>query len=178
MKEIYLAGGSFWGLQKYLNLIFGVLKTEVGYVNGKNYRTSYPRIDKTGHAEAVRVLYNSKVLPLEKLLEYYYDVINPTSLNKQGKDVGREYRSGIYYTDKQDVITIINLAKDSNKRELVPTTIQVYFPGPDDLIDLNTFDTRMELANSINDYKKTYKCEVEYAEKSNYVGKITITKIE
>lgn len=78
----------------------------------------------------------------------------------------------------QDVITIINLAKDSNKRELVPTTIQVYFPGPDDLIDLNTFDTRMELANSINDYKKTYKCEVEYAEKSNYVGKIIITKIE
>ena len=78
----------------------------------------------------------------------------------------------------QDVITIINLAKDSNMRELVPYTIKVYYPGPEDLIDLNTFDIKRELSNSINDYKRNYKCEVEYAEKSNYVGKITITKIE
>ena len=78
----------------------------------------------------------------------------------------------------QDVITIINLAKDSNNRELVPVTIQVCYPGPDYSLDLNTFDTKRELSDSINDYKKIYKCEVEYAEKSNYVGKIIITKIE
>lgn len=94
-----------------------------------------------------------------------------------------EYNQQFFnYEDKelriQDVITVINLAKDTNKRELVPVTIQVYYPGPDDLIDLDTFDTKRELSNSINDYKKKYKCEVEYAEKSNYVGKIVITKIE
>lgn len=116
MKEIYLAGGSFWGLQKYLNLIFGVLKTEVGYVNGRNYRTSYPRIDKTGHAQAVRVLYNSKVLPLEKLLNFFYDAIDPTTTNKQGKDIGKQYRTGIYYTDKTEVPTIVKSLEELQKK--------------------------------------------------------------
>ena len=125
MKEIYLAGGSFWGLQKYLNLIFGVLKTEVGYANGKTKKTNYASIKKTDHVQTVKVLYNYKVLPLEKLLEYYYDVINPTSLNKQGKDVGREYRSGIYYTDKQDVITIIKSLEKLQKQNPRKIVIEV-----------------------------------------------------
>lgn len=125
MKEIYLAGGSFWGLQKYLNLIFGVLKTEVGYANGKTDKTSYKDIKKTGHAEVVKVIYNHKVLPLEKLLEYFYDVINPTSVNKQGKDIGREYRSGIYYTDKKDVVTIIKSLEKLQKQNPRKIVIEV-----------------------------------------------------
>ena len=125
MKEIYLAGGSFRGLQKYLNLIFGILKTEVGYVNGKTKTTNYSDIKKTDHAEAVKVLYNDKVLPLEKLLEYFYDVINPTSVNKQGKAVGREYRSGIYYTDKRDVPIIIKSLEKLQKQNPRKIVVEV-----------------------------------------------------
>ena len=125
MKEIYLAGGSFWGLQKYFDLIFGVIKTEVGYVNGLSKTTNYKDLKNTGHAQAVKILYNHKVLPLEKLLEYYYDVINPTSENKQGKAVGKEYRSGIYYTFKEDIDIIIKSLEKLQKQNPRNIVIEV-----------------------------------------------------
>ena len=107
MREIFLAGGCFWGVQKYFDLIFGVIKTEVGYANGKNAVTNYKKLDITDHTETVKIIYNPHVLPLEKLLNYYFEIIDPTSINKQGKDIGRQYRTGIYYTDKNDVPIII-----------------------------------------------------------------------
>lgn len=123
MKEIYLAGGCFWAVQKYFDLVFGVLKTEVGYINGKTARTNYEKITITDHAEAVKILYNPHVLSLKTLLEYYYEIIDPTSINKQGKDRGRRYRTGIYYTDKEDVPVIIksleNLQKDYPKKIVI-----------------------------------------------------------
>ena len=69
MKEIYFSGGCFWGLQKYFNLIFGVLNTEVGYVNGEGNQTNYLSIEKTGHAEAVHIIYNDEIISLEELLD-------------------------------------------------------------------------------------------------------------
>ena len=109
MREIFLAGGSFWGLQKYFDLIFGVLKTEVGYANGKTTITNYHKLNITDHVEVVKIIYNSNILNLEKLLQYFFEIIDPRSLNKQGKDEGRRYRTGIYYTDKNDVPIIINV---------------------------------------------------------------------
>jgi peptide methionine sulfoxide reductase msrA/msrB len=80
MKEIYLAGGCFWGTEKYLSLVSGVLTTEVGYANGATPNPSYKDVcSGSGHAEVVRVEYDEKVLPLSELLEIYYESINPTA---------------------------------------------------------------------------------------------------
>lgn len=106
-KELFLAGGCFWGLEQYLELIHGVLDTEVGYANGKYPSPTYHEVcNGSGHAEVVKVVYNSYLLSLEQLLLFYYDVIDPVSLNKQGNDIGIQYRTGIYYTDPSDLETI------------------------------------------------------------------------
>ena len=103
MAEIYLAGGCFWGLEKYLSEIKGVISTEVGYANGKKNNPNYEEVcqKNTGHAETVKVEYNSEILPLDFLLELFIEVINPFSLNKQGNDIGEQYRTGIYYLDDE-----------------------------------------------------------------------------
>ena len=101
-KEIYLAGGCFWGVQAYMDRIPGVIFTEAGYANGRTEETDYYSIDKTGHAETVYVVYDPTIIGLEKLLGYFYEIIDPVSLNRQGNDVGTQYRSGIYYVDESD----------------------------------------------------------------------------
>ncbi len=100
MKTIYIAGGCFWGVEKYIAEVHGVVGTEVGYANGASKSATYG--DGSGYAEAVKVDYDSSVAPLPFLLGLFYDVVDPTSVNKQGNDVGTEYRTGIYYTDPAD----------------------------------------------------------------------------
>ncbi|MDR2044404.1 MAG: peptide-methionine (R)-S-oxide reductase MsrB [Clostridium sp.] len=103
MKTIYLAGGCFWGLQKYLSLIQGVLITEVGYANGAAADPTYGQVCAgSGHAETVRVDYDESVITLTRLLDLYADAIDPTSVNRQGGDFGIQYRTGIYYVDETD----------------------------------------------------------------------------
>lgn len=108
MAEIYLAGGCFWGTEKYISSVRGVTFTEVGYANGTAENPSYEQVctGTTGHAETVHVKYDPDVLPLEFLLELYYESIDPTSVNRQGGDVGEQYRTGIYYTDPADLSVI------------------------------------------------------------------------
>lgn len=102
-KEIYLAGGCFWGLEQYLKAIDGVMTTEVGYANGRMENPTYHEVcNGSGHAEVVKVIYDARKLSLETLLNLYYDVIDPTSFHKQGKDRGIQYRTGVYYTDSKD----------------------------------------------------------------------------
>ena len=102
-RTIYLAGGCFWGCQKYFDLMDGVLKTEVGYANGRTANPSYEEVKRhAGHAETVRVVYDPERLPLRTLLEAYFRVIDPTSVNRQGGDEGIQYRTGIYYTAAAD----------------------------------------------------------------------------
>jgi methionine-S-sulfoxide reductase len=100
VKTIYLAGGCFWGLEKYVDQIHGVTATEVGYANGASASAKYG--DGSGYAEAVRVDYDPTVAPLPFLLRTFYRAIDPTSVDRQGNDVGVEYRSGIYYTEPAD----------------------------------------------------------------------------
>lgn len=108
MREIYLAGGCFWGTQHYFDCLAGVVKTEVGYANGRTANPTYEQVkhENTGHAETVKVVYDQEKITLEELLEWYYKVIDPISVNRQGGDVGVQYRTGIYYTDpaQKDVI--------------------------------------------------------------------------
>lgn len=101
MKTIYLAGGCFWGMQKFIDQFEGVLATEVGYANGPDTPPSYEDVcHDSGHAETVRVDYDEGKLSLDTLLDMYFLVIDPLSVNRQGGDEGIQYRTGVYYTDE------------------------------------------------------------------------------
>ena len=99
--EIYLAAGCFWGSEAYFKRVFGILDTEVGYANGKSGDTNYQKVAETDHAETVKLTYDPNKIHLAEILERYYRIIDPFSINKQGNDQGRQYRTGIYYTDEK-----------------------------------------------------------------------------
>lgn len=104
-KEIYLAGGCFWGTEHFLKLIEGVEATQVGYANGNIAHPTYQQVctGKTDFAETVKVQYNPEVVDLPFLIGLYFKTIDPTSLNRQGNDRGTQYRTGIYYTQPDDL---------------------------------------------------------------------------
>ena len=112
MAEIYLAGGCFWGLEEYFSRISGVVQTSVGYANGQVETTNYQLIKETDHAETVQVVYDEKVVSLREILLYYFRVIDPLSVNQQGNDRGRQYRTGIYYLEEADLPTINTVVRE------------------------------------------------------------------
>ncbi len=117
MKEIVFAGGCFWGVEEYFSRIPGVLSTKVGYANGNVDNPSYELVcsGTTNHAEAVYIEYDPYTLPLSDLLDAYWQIIDPTVMNRQGPDTGTQYRTGIYHIDEDDVPVIQeSLAKEQN----------------------------------------------------------------
>lgn len=126
-KEIYLAGGCFWGTEKYLENIPGILTTEVGYANGNTENPTYEEVcyNNTGHAETVKVEYDDDRIGLLYILELYYDVINPVSINRQGGDVGSQYRTGIYYVDDRDEAVIQGSIDELQKKYKEKIAIEV-----------------------------------------------------
>ena len=107
MNTIYLAGGCFWGMQKFFDQFNGIVNTEVGYANGPETAPSYQDVCKnSGHAETVRIDYDEDIISLEQILTYYFMVIDPLSVNQQGHDRGIQYRTGIYYTDQSQLSVI------------------------------------------------------------------------
>ena len=116
--EIYLAGGCFWGVEGYFKRIEGVKDTTCGYANGKTANPSYEDVCRhnTGHAETVRVLFDTDLINLEDLLIYYFRIIDPVSVNKQRNDVGTQYRTGIYYTD-ESLLPVIKAAVEREQRK-------------------------------------------------------------
>ncbi len=123
VKTIYLAGGCFWGLEKYVAQVHGVVNAEVGYANGRKPNATYG--DSSGYAEAVKVEYDPEVAPLPFLLDLYYDAIDPTTVNRQGNDMGEEYRTGIYYTDPADKAVIEQSIAELQKKYSKPIAIEV-----------------------------------------------------
>jgi len=124
VKEIYLAGGCFWGVEGYFSRIAGVLETDTGYANGMSDTTSYREIHDTDHAETVKITYNSGVIGLEELLAHYFRIIDPLSVNKQGNDAGRQYRTGIYYVDKADAPVIQAFMKRMQQNYSRPLAVE------------------------------------------------------
>ena len=117
MQTIYLAGGCFWGVQKDFDQFDGVLATEVGYANGPEEAPSYRDVcNSSGHAETVRIEYDPEVISLTDLLGYYFMVIDPLSVNKQGNDRGIQYRTGIYYTDENQLPEIKAVYKEQEEK--------------------------------------------------------------
>lgn len=104
-REIYLAGGCYWGTEKFLSSLTGVVRTEVGFANGFVESPSYDAVKHTdtGHAETVHVTYDDSVIALCTLLELFYRIIDPLSVNRQGLDVGNQYRTGIYTVSDGDL---------------------------------------------------------------------------
>lgn len=101
MKTLYMAGGCFWGAQRFFDQFDGVIKTEVGYANGPTENPTYKEVcASSGHAETVRVDFDENVITAGELLGYYFMIIDPLSLNKQGEDEGVQYRTGVYYDDE------------------------------------------------------------------------------
>ena len=146
-KEIYFAGGCFWGTEHFLKQIRGVVATEVGYANGNIANPTYKQVcqGNTQFAETVKVVYSPTEVSLSQLIELYLKTIDPTSLNKQGNDKGSQYRTGIYYTDKTDATTIkahlLALAKEYSKPIVVENLpLKNFYPAEDyhqDYLDKN-----------------------------------------
>lgn len=118
MKEIYLAGGCFWGVEEYFSRIKGVVETQVGYANGHKENPSYEEVCRgtTGHTETTLVKYDEDQIDLESLLNKFWNIIDPTVLNRQGPDRGTQYRTGIYYVDEEDLEIIKKSLEEIRKK--------------------------------------------------------------
>ena len=127
LKEIWLAGGCFWGVEAYIARIYGVYDTVSGYANGKTENPSYEDVCRknTGHAETVYVKYDPRIVTLEEILYFYFKVIDPTILNRQGNDTGEQYRTGIYYKEPSDFEVIINVIAQEQKKYGKPILTEV-----------------------------------------------------
>ncbi|AOT70792.1 peptide-methionine (S)-S-oxide reductase MsrA [Geosporobacter ferrireducens] len=127
MKEIILAGGCFWGVEAYLSRLEGVVETKVGYANGHIENPTYQQVctAETGHTEACYVRYDEIVISLEKLLNHFWKIIDPTVLNRQGPDIGAQYRTGIYYKDKEDLEIIFKTKAEQEKRYPIPIVTEI-----------------------------------------------------
>lgn len=127
LKDIYLAGGCFWGVEAYMTRVYGVYDVTSGYANGKTENPSYEDIlyRGTGHAETVHVRYDSEKVDLQTLLSYYFKVIDPTSVNRQGNDRGSQYRTGIYYKDGSDLPIIQEKINSEQSKYKQPIVVEV-----------------------------------------------------
>ena len=124
-----LAGGCFWGIEEKFSSITGVVETEVGYIGGDTKRPSYEQVctGTTNHAEAVRIYFDKDVVSFDILLDVFFDIHNPTTLNKQGPDVGTQYRSAIFYQDEFQRLSSENKIKELNRIKFnnnIVTTIE------------------------------------------------------
>ena len=126
-KTIYLAGGCFWGVQKYFDQFKGVTQTTVGYANGHTQHPTYQDVksQESGHSETVKIDYDNEKITLEKLLDYFYRIIDPTSLNKQGEDEGASYRTGIYYIDDSDLEVIQKVTSKIQESYDEPLVVEI-----------------------------------------------------
>ena len=101
-KTAIFGAGCFWGIQYEFDQLKGVLETQVGYCGGHTENPTYKKVcgDTTGHAEAVQVMYDQNLITYEELLKAFWEMHDPTTMNRQGPDIGSQYRSIIFYTDE------------------------------------------------------------------------------
>jgi peptide methionine sulfoxide reductase msrA/msrB len=138
IKEIYFAGGCFWGTEHLFQLVRGVVETEVGYANGKIKNPTYEQVisHTTGFAEAVKVKYDADQVNLPVLIDLFFKSIDPTTIDRQGNDIGDNYRSGIYSMDPEteDIVKIevAKLAKNYSQPVVVETIPLINFYKAED----------------------------------------------
>lgn len=127
MKQIVFAGGCFWGVEAWFKLLDGVTDTKVGYANGHKDNPTYEEVchHATGHAEACLVTYNPSQTDLNSLLNAFWRIIDPTIKDRQGHDVGNQYRTGIYYSDDAEKDIILASIQEEQKKYAKPIVTEV-----------------------------------------------------
>lgn len=118
MNKLYIAGGCFWGMEELFRDQPGVIDTEVGYTGGENDNPTYE--NHPGHAETLEITYDESKTNIATLLDYFFQIHDPTTMNRQGNDIGSSYRSAIFYTDDEQK----HQAEEAIKRN------QVYWQAP------------------------------------------------
>ena len=127
LREIYFAGGCFWGVEEYFSRIPGVKSTSVGYANGTAEHPDYRSVcsGRTGHAETVRIQYDTRLVSLALLVRQFFKIIDPLSINRQGNDVGSQYRTGIYYLDTADRNELAALMDEEQAKYPQPLAVEL-----------------------------------------------------
>lgn len=127
LSEIWLAAGCFWGVEEYLSRLDGVYDAVSGYANGETENPTYEEVSYggSGHTETVHVQYDAKIIDLPTLLIYYFRTLDPTQLNRQGNDMGVQYRSGIYYSNPDEVDTINMVVANEQLKYKKPIVVEV-----------------------------------------------------
>jgi peptide-methionine (S)-S-oxide reductase len=127
-KRAYFAGGCFWGLEDLIREQSGVIETEVGYTGGQNENPTYEH--HPGHAEAVEITYDPEKTSYKKLLDFFFQIHNPTTLNQQGNDIGTSYRSAIFYQnedERKEAEEFIEIVNESGRwSDPVVTTLEPF----------------------------------------------------
>ncbi len=124
LKRMYVAGGCFWGMEELFRSVPGVIETTAGYTGGENDNPTYEH--HPGHAEALEVVYDESVTSYWKLLDFFFQIHNPTTLNRQGNDIGTSYRSAIFYqtdVEKKQAEDFIQIVNDSKRWDAPVVTI-------------------------------------------------------
>ncbi len=134
-EEAILAGGCFWGMEDLLRKIPGVLDTEVGYAGGSLENPTYPRVKTgtTGHAESVKIVFDPTTVSFAELLEnWFFKMHDPTTVDRQGNDVGTQYRSAIFYTSEEQrrVAEEVKARVDASGKWKRPIVTQIIAAGP------------------------------------------------
>lgn len=136
IKSIVLGGGCFWCIEGVFSLVKGVKEAVSGYAGGESDNPTYGQVcsGTTGHAEVVRVEYDDEIISLEDILEIFFAIHDPTSLNRQGADTGTQYRSAIYYSDdiqKQIVLDVLEAARKHYSRDIVTeiALLEKFYPA-------------------------------------------------
>lgn len=127
MREIALAGGCFWGVDEFFSRKEGILTTKSGYSNGHKLNPTYEEVctGTTGHAETVYITYDENLINLETILLKFFKVIDPTSMNKQGNDVGTQYRTGIYFIHPEDEAKALEFIAKMQTKYTKPIVVEV-----------------------------------------------------
>ncbi|MDR2711254.1 MAG: peptide-methionine (S)-S-oxide reductase MsrA, partial [Burkholderiales bacterium] len=127
LKDVYFAGGCFWGVEEYFSRIPGVADVTVGYANGTTKNPTYEQVcsGKTGHAETVHVRYDPQTVSLKTLATQFFKIINPISVNRQGNDTGSQYRTGMYFVNAEDKTILAAVMVDVQKKYDKPLAVEL-----------------------------------------------------
>lgn len=155
IKKAYLAGGCFWGLEDLFRKENGVINTEVGYTGGPNPNPTYR--DHEGHAEAMLIEYDDEVTSYRKLLEFFFRVHNPTTVNRQGNDMGSSYRSAIFYQSDEEKSEAKDMIDFVNQSGRWPSPVVTTLEALDIFYDAEDYHQDYLVKNPGG-----YTCHVEY----------------
>lgn len=185
LEELYLAGGCFWGLEAYMARIPGVYDVTSGYANGSTLTPTYQDVlySNTGHAETVHVRFDPERVDVETLLKYYFRVVDPVSLNKQGNDRGTQYRSGIYYINEEQKMIAENAIKEEQKKYSKDIVVEVleldnYYLAEEYHQDYLEKNPNGYCHIDLSEVEKPIADEIKYEKRSDEVLKKELTKLQ